>query len=603
MEVIQTLFSQGQLLFAKGDFANAYSAFEQCIQLIPSLSAGWENMAVCLVNQGVGLNDIEERLLSQAPTVVHSTLKQKIASLQIPLATSTTRFDHLKLIQEFKLAEAVESFSQIWNKGRTSDDDAIQFLRGLFIAHEHLAKKQGLLYLPQLLNDWKDRTAIQHCMSVTSDRTQALILRHKSAGTTATPEEIELLETLGLVHYTYTNYDNAAFIFKTLCALSTDLQKLDEYRTHLSTCYSLNGQYKEALEMDEDNSTAWERFDPCNPKAFRAQTLKMIRSAERIGRICLPYWPAGLIDWQDENVTIAKLRNAFVCGHDPMIFDDDFVYAGNRGSFRFAPVNQGTPTQKETGIVVVSTNPNNYYHLLIEFSAKLLSAHPHCPPEIPVYIPTNNLQLVRQMARLLQINRPIETFSVHDNLAFTELYVIDVRTPGHFTQHPANLWDCYLSQAESIRSMIRRFLEATPQDSADSTRTLIYAKRAGGARSFADPNNDVETLLKRWANQQGLQFTIFEGKMDLQSQINLFRGCRVLFGIHGAGFTNLLFTPTDCAMVEIPIHGNCNPLFQELSALLKREHIVCTATCEYQGSLDVTARVLSQIENALNKSI
>ncbi len=603
MQIIQTLFSQGQLLFAKRDFAKAYSAFEQCVQIMPSLSAAWENMAVCLVNQGMGLVETEQQLLNQAPEVVHDSLKKKIASLQPTVANPTNHSDYFKLIQECKLSEAVESFEQSWFKGQTTDNDAIQFLRGLFIAHEHLAKKQGLLYLPQLLNTWKDNAAIQHCMSVTSERTQALILRHQAAGTTATPEEIELLETLGLVHYTYTNYENAAFIFKTLCSLSPDLEKLDEYRKHLSTCYSLNGQYKEALEMDADNSTAWERFDPCNPKAFRAQSIKMVRSAEKIDRICLPYWPVGLIGWQDENVTIAHLENAFVCGHDPMIFDADFVYAGNRGTFRFAPLNDSTPIKKETGIVVVSTNPNNYYHLLIEFCAKLLSAHPHCPPTVPVYIPTDNLPLLRQMADLLGIRRPIETFSVHENLAFENLTVIDVRSPGHFTEHPANLWDCYLSQRGSILSMAQRFLKSTQQTSTDGTRTLIYAKRSGGARSFVDPTNKVDALLKRWADQHALKLVVFEGKMDLQSQITLFRKCRVLFGIHGAGFTNLLFTPSDCVMVEIPIHGNCNPLFQELSALMKRQHVVCTSTCEYQGSLDVTATVLSHIEDALHQSI
>ena len=122
-------------------------------------------------------------------------------------------------------------------------------------------------------------------MDVTSARTQDLIQRHQQANSTPlTSEEIELLETLGLVHYTYTNYENAVFIFKTLCALSPDLAKLDEYRKHLSTCYSLNAQYKEAIEMDEDNCTAWERFDSTNPKAFRAQALKNLRSTERIQR-------------------------------------------------------------------------------------------------------------------------------------------------------------------------------------------------------------------------------------------------------------------------------------------------------------------------------
>ena len=205
-------------------------------------------------------------------------------------------------------------------------------------------------------------------MDVTSARTQDLIQRHQQANSKATPEEIELLETLGLVHYTYTNYENAVFIFKTLCALSPDLAKLDEYRKHLSTCYSLNAQYKEAIEMDEDNCTAWERFDSTNPKAFRAQALKNQRSAEGFNER-LSIIVRGFVHCQTDQVIIAKLSQVYVCGHDPMIFDRDFVYAGNRGTFRFAPPNPDTPHKESEGIVVFATNPNNYYHLLIEFSA------------------------------------------------------------------------------------------------------------------------------------------------------------------------------------------------------------------------------------------
>ena len=99
---------------------------------------------------------------------------------------------------------------------------------GLFIAHEHSAKKQGQLIYPCSQIPGKI-IHIKHCMNVTSARTQALILRHQQANK-GHRKKSELIETLGLVHYTYTNYDHAAFIFKTLCALSPDIQKLDEYQ-------------------------------------------------------------------------------------------------------------------------------------------------------------------------------------------------------------------------------------------------------------------------------------------------------------------------------------------------------------------------------------
>ena len=604
MHAIQTLFTEGQLLFAQGQFSKAFVAFEHCTQIMPTLSAAWENMAVCLANQGRSRADIQATLLQKAPKDIHDSIIEKIDTLVIPdVSTSETNAStYLVLLQREQLQESVDTFNEIWRSGNTNDDQAVQFLRGLFIAHEHSAKKQGQLYLPKLLNTWKDHPAIKHCMDVTSARTQKLILRHQQANSKATPKEIELLETLGLVHYTYTNYEHAAFIFKTLCALSPDFSKLDEYRKHLSTCYSLNAQYKEALDMDEDNCTAWERFDSTHPKAFRAQALKVHRSAERIGRAALSYWPAGFLYDQTEEVTIAKLNQVYACGHDPMVFDHDFVYAGNRGTFRFAPPNPDNPHKHFEGIVVFATNPNNYYHLLIEFSAKLLAADRMLPADVPVYIPTSNRLLVQHMLDLLDIKRTIETFSVYDTLAFDTLYTVDVTRPGHYSEAPTNVWGCYLTHGTSLTRMAARFLKAVGPDT-NRPRTFIYSKRSGGARSFMDPDNLIEPMLETWAQLHNLELIVFEGQSPLEEQIKLFQSCKILFGIHGAGFTNLLFTPLDCVMIEIPIHGNCNPLFQELSALMNRQHIVCDVSCEYQGTLTVTQDTISKLKHTLTQAV
>ena len=600
MHPIQVHFGKGQLLFSQRQFAKAYLEFEKCTLLMPELSEAWENMAVCMVNDGKSVQTLQQQLVPKAPKAIQANLRQKISTL-LPTVTSKSP-KYLTLLQQFKLSEAVVAFTETWSNKSVTDDQAIQFLRGLFIAHEHLAKKQGQMHLPQLLNAWKDMPAIQHCLDTTSQRVQALIIRTKSYPESLQPNDIELLETLGLVHYTYTNYQQAAFCFQTLYALSLDMEKKEEYKSHLSTCYSLNAQYKEALEIDEDNITAWERYDPTNPKAFRAQSLRLVRSAQRINRHCLPYWSPNAITYQDTEVTIAKLKNASVCGHDPMVFDEDFVYAGNRGTFRLAEPNTDTERQIAKGIVVFATNPNNHYHLLVEFCAKLLAAEQHLPVDIPVYIPTSNRERVQEMVKRLGILRTIQDFSVHENIRFKDLYVIDVAKPGHFSTSPPNLWDCYLSQGESLKRIAKRFVH--PNDAVKAApNLLIYAKRFGGARSFLDPNDILEPFLSKWATEHNLELVVFEGTGTLTEQIHLFQRCRLLFGLHGAGFTNLLFTPPECTMVEIPIHGNCNPLFQEMSALMSRKHIVCEVSCEYQGTLEISETVLQQVEQDLNQAI
>ena len=105
--------------------------------------------------------------------------------------------------------------------------------------------------------------------------------------------------------------------------------------------------------------------------------------------------------------------------------------------------------------------------------------------------------------------------------------------------------------------------------------------------------------MREWSKSHDLELVIFEGNMSFSAQLALFSQCRILFGLHGAGCTNLIFTPKDCAMIEIPIHGNCNPLFQELSALMQRQHLVCDVSCEYQGTLTVTQDTIDTIQKTL----
>ena len=102
MHAIQTLFTQGQLLFAQGQFDDAFDAFEQCTQIMPTLSAAWENMAVCLANRGLGKSDIQATLLQKAPNTIHDSILAKINSLIIPedSTTQANAMTYLQLLQQ-----------------------------------------------------------------------------------------------------------------------------------------------------------------------------------------------------------------------------------------------------------------------------------------------------------------------------------------------------------------------------------------------------------------------------------------------------------------------------------------------------------------------
>lgn len=602
IEQIQHHFHQGELYYSQHHFAAAIQSFEHCTRLMPQLIEAWENVAVCLAALGQNRESIEHFLFSKTDAALHPRLTAKLNTL---VFRDSKAVDYMSQLHAFEFDAAIASFEQARGEGQVSEQDSITFLRTLFIAHETLAKKQGMLYIPQMLNAWMKNATVQHCLDVATQKTAHLIESHsKNPDFQATAEDISLLETVSIIHYTYGNYSNAALSFRCLVAYANDLSKKAEYIQHLSTCLALAGNYKEALAIDPENVTAWERLYPTDRGAFKARAKRLSRDAQSINRICLPYWPMRFVKHRDSEICIAELKQAAICGHDPMVFDAEFVYAGNRGNYRHAHPEKSIPAEHDTAIVVLSTNANNYYHRLIEFGARILAAAPHLSPDWPIYVATDKLGPYTELLARLEIAHPLVSFSVRESKLFDTLYVVDVSTPGHVLPTPPNLWDCYLSQPASIVRLREQLLKTAGLDAdSQNPNAFVYVRRLGTLRAFEDDESQVEPFLEAWATEQGMDFVIFDGLRPFEAQLKLFAQARLIFGIHGAGLSNLIFAPSSCVVVEMPNHHNSNTLFQELSAMMGRRHLMTETSCDYQGTILVDDSLFQDIEKTLNQAI
>ena len=89
MHAIQTLFSKVNCCLHRDIFKEAYDAFEQCTLIMPTLSAAWENMAVCLANQGLSKSEIQSTILLKAPKTTHDSIVAKIHTLIISERSTT----------------------------------------------------------------------------------------------------------------------------------------------------------------------------------------------------------------------------------------------------------------------------------------------------------------------------------------------------------------------------------------------------------------------------------------------------------------------------------------------------------------------------------
>ena len=306
-------FSIGETFFAVGKFEEAFEAFVKCTTIMPNIPQPWENMAVCLAAQGCSQNDIIQQVVKKAPNALQNHLQTYIKSLVIqPLISSNQ--EYITYILEGRFDIAIQKFEGLLRKSKLSDIECISFLHSLFTRQESLAKQQGRMRIEEILNSWVDHPTINHCLEITSKSFQRVIQKNTQVFQANVPSEDFLtVETLGLIHYTYANYQLACIAFEWLL-LHCPLEQKAEYQKHLATCYSLAGRYKEAIALDPTNTTAWERFEPFRKEAFVAQALKMHRSAASIQKTYLPYWPEGFVVFRNEEYTLVKLENVSICG-------------------------------------------------------------------------------------------------------------------------------------------------------------------------------------------------------------------------------------------------------------------------------------------------
>lgn len=93
--------------------------------------------------------------------------------------------------------------------------------------------------------------------------------------------------------------------------------------------------------------------------------------------------------------------------------------------------------------------------------------------------------------------------------------------------------------------LVRTLLDPAPADGAPAPERL-YVSRQGGRKRRIHNAPEVEALLQR------LGFaTVYPERHTVAEQARLFHGARVVVGLHGSGFANLVFCRPGAALVEL----------------------------------------------------
>jgi capsular polysaccharide biosynthesis protein len=129
-----------------------------------------------------------------------------------------------------------------------------------------------------------------------------------------------------------------------------------------------------------------------------------------------------------------------------------------------------------------------------------------------------------------------------------------------------------LASSRYALQRLRRLLHVPP--ARPESRSVLLISRAGdqlsGERSRILLNEDELVLsLRAVAADHGLRFDRFRASEETFEQtVAKFAAAKVIIGVHGAGLSNMLFSPVDCAVVELamatPRHRDYMHLSQAL---------------------------------------
>ena len=227
----------------------------------------------------------------------------------------------------------------------------------------------------------------------------------------------------------------------------------------------------------------------------------------------------------------------------------------------------------ESGITILSTNSNNYNHMILETLIRLNSLFSLASKKIlkefetiPLYlcIDYNTYNYLKCMLDILEIKLKINYYNKNDIIYFKKLYIIDINNITNYSNKKINEWHKILPHKKSIIRFRKTILDKiNPQ----KPNKLIYLVRIGKINRGIIDDNNLYVKLEKWASENNLEFISINGKFSNYDEIKLFSEAKIIIGINGSGFANIIFAPTDCIILEIPIIYNSNNIYQEIAYL------------------------------------
>jgi len=495
-------FTLGETAFNKKQFKISEQYFKRCTEEGPTIHPGWRNLVMAILNQQTELSGTDElnlivqklstlldlemkkTLIAEAKNIINIKNSQpfdpSVSTGDVPCGAIHIQYHNL--LKTNKTHEAINLINNYIDNSENKKVDATQFINHLIQQQILEANKLGFARPPNF-DKLLQLEGMAKCIQILNDSIQESI-----SNGNLTAEDRNIFSIMANLLVILHKIDEARKIYLFLLKEKPNDKSIKKC---ISICYHEQCDYEKAIEYDETNCFTCTLIDAASEKTFFLEYKAAVDFATAHKKTAIFTPSPNSIVYQDEEINLSQVHDAWIAGLSPLIGDKDRIWVGNRRTIHVATVagiNCQESMRTTKGMVIHCTNPENYYHFLTELTAKWYALTQTTNEKVkniikdtPLYICSHNPHTrhrISEIKEMLDIKQDVVFIKSSEKIYFETLYILDIAS----LQKQSTVWDRHVPHRKTCLRLRNKFL------SMSSTRSATNDEEA---TTLAETNDTI----------------------------------------------------------------------------------------------------------------